>query len=249
MNQTFELIKDGLPTKLEELQDWVLNDPKNSLQLLFNTAIHLEQLYQNVNLARCTVLGLASQHWDDFPLTETAQWDHDFIKFAKHVTGGYTRKTIDNMARVGRTWLLGELPPSIPDQIVLYDAKGEIVVDKETGEVITIEPDPYKLSVSKLLVSTAAAKNGRLDNDVVTLGQLFNPKVGVQLIRNFLSKLPKLPPSSELYFILEGPYLIARRGPEETLIAELNLDAISGKFSVGTAGIEKLKTKLGIIER
>lgn len=249
MNQTFELIKDSLPTKLEELQDWVLSDPENSFQLLFNTAIHLEQLYQNINLARCTILGLASQHWNDFPLTETEQWDHDFIKFAKHVTGGYTRKTIDNMARVGRTWLLGELPPSIPDQIVLYDAEGEIVVDRETGEVITVEPDPYQLSVSKLLVSTAAAKNGRLENDDITLGQLFNPKVGVQLIRNFLSKLPKTLPNSKLRFILEGPYLIAKRGPEEVLIAELSLDAIKGEFSVGTEGIEKLKAKLQVIEQ
>lgn len=254
MSQTSKLAtQETFKEKLKGLQTNILKNPKEGFKSLKVTAVHLKQLYQDINKARCAILAIASENWDLFPLTEVSEWEYDFYKFAKEFTGGYTKRSIDNMKRVGEAWLTGTLPPGIPEKVTLYDENGQPVFQKETGELIEVDADPYeKASFSKLLVATGAAHDGRLANDKIALGQLFNPDVSVRNLSDTLQgrakhgekKKAEIVP--EIYFILEGPYLVAKRGPEEALIAELNLDAAQGTYSVGTEAIQTLKRVLNL---
>jgi len=254
MNQTSKLAtQETFKDKLKGLQNNILKNPKEGFENLKVTAVHLKQLYQDINKARCAILAIACENWDLFPLTEISEWEYDFYNFAKEFTGGYTRRSIDNMKRVGESWLTGTLPPGIPEKVTLYDENGQPVFQKETGELMEVEADPYeKASFSKLLVATGAAHDGRLTKDEVALGQLFNPDVSVRSLSDTLQgrakhkKKKKVEIVPELYFILDGPYLIAKRGPEEELIAELNLEAAQENYSVGAEAITKIKRVLNL---
>lgn len=254
MSQISNLVKqNGFKKNLQKLQDAILKDPKEGFITLKTTAGHLQQLYQHVNKARCAILAIASKHWDQFPLTEIGEWDYNYYNFAKDYTGGYTRRSIDNMRRVGEAWLTGELPPGIPKKVALYDNRGKPVINEDTGEILEVAPDPYeKTSFSKLLVATGAAHDGRLTSNKIALGQLFNPDVSVRDLNDTLQgradfdKEDKTEIVPELFFILDGPYLIAKRGPEEVLFAEINLEAIQGNFSVGAEALEKVKRVLNL---
>ncbi len=254
MNQTSKLAKqETFKEKLKGLQTNILKNPKAGFEALKTTAVHLKQLYQDINKARCAILAIAAENWDLFPLTEVSEWDYDYYKFAKEFTGGYTRRSIDNMKRVGEAWLTGSLPLGIPDKVALYDENGQPVFQKETGEIMEVETDPYeKASFSKLLVATGAAHDGRLVSNEIALGQLFNPDVSVRNLSDTLQgrakhkKKDKIEIVPETFFILDGPYLIAKRGPEEALIAELNLEAAQEQYSVGAEAINKLKRVLNL---
>lgn len=258
MNQISKFIapkdfkKTSLGDHLKGIQDLISESPIEGFLALRSLAVNLKQWYTDINLARCAILAIAEKNWDTFPLTETGEWDHDYYKFAKEFTGGYTVRSIDNMKRVGRTWLLKELPPDVPKKITLYDDYGNPVADKISGEIQVVEPDPYAQSFSKLLIATGAAHDGRFSGNEVALGQLFNPEVGVRELEATLQGRTnpyegnKSEVIREVFFILDGPYLVARRGPEEALIAELNLEAMQGEFSVGTEGINKLKKALKV---
>ena len=184
-------------------------------------------------------LALMKERWDEFPMEETGYWDYDFYTYARDRTGGYSRSAIDNHVNVGATWLL-QLPDGLPATVELYDAAG-----RATGE--TIIPDPETQCVSKLLVATGAAKDGRLFQDPVALGQLFNPDVAVHILSATIqghTKHLESPKNDQLQMWVEGGVIYAKVNGDIEWVAELNLE---NKESV-RRGREYLLVACGIVK-
>jgi len=170
-------------------------------------------------------LAVMKERWQEWPLTCKCQWDYKFNQYAEERTH-YKPSTIDNLVRAGTAWLQGP-PDGIPDKVELYDGEGNA-----TGEVVT--PDPFSLSVSKLVFSTAALNDGRLRDNPVAMGQLFNPDVGAHTVNNTLQGRPTVenPGSApvldtSLKFYVEGPFLWVKKGREKNWVAELNTEGFN----------------------
>lgn len=196
--------------------------------LLDGTIIYAYNTREKSGILLSMALSCMKDMWDDWPLTSKALFEYKFYNYALTRTQ-YARVTVDNMIRAGRTWLLG-LPDNVPSQVLLYDSDG-----KPTGEIV--DPDPFSLSVSKLLYSSAAAKDGRLWSNEVALGQLFNPDVGAHTVNRTIQHPPStennnetLPPADPEYTIdslklyLEGPFIMVRRDGQVNWVVEFNTE-------------------------
>jgi len=170
------------------------------------------------NLRLCAQLAYANLYWDQFPLDIVDTWSYSFYTYASDKTGGYQRSTIDNMVDVGRTFLLGELPEGIPEQVELYDRTGN-----PTGTVADTRELLLEQSASKLLVAKGAAKDGRLESNPIALGQLFNPEVSVHVLSATIQGRSQLPPPRPDKFRLAriSSYIVAYENGEEQVVAEL----------------------------
>lgn len=195
--------------------------------LLDNTIVYAYNSREKSGILLSMALSCMKDMWDEWPLTSKALFKYNFYNYALTRTS-YARVTIDNMIRAGRTWLRG-LPDNVPDQVLLYDSDG-----KPTGEVV--DPDPFSLSVSKLLYSSAAAKDGRLWTNEVALGQLFNPDVGAHAVNRTIQHPPgaeddEIPSQVDpeytidsLKLYLEGPFIMVKRDGQTNWVAELNTE-------------------------
>ena len=198
--------------------------------LLDGTIVYAYNAREKSGILLSMALSCMKEMWDDWPLTSKGIYNYDFYRYASTKTS-YARVTVDNMIRAGRTWLLG-LPEDVPHEVILYDASGE-----PTGEVVI--PNPFDLSVSKLLVTSGAARDGRLWSNKVALGQLFNPDVGVHTVSRTIQQ-PKeekeedkepaqeyvLDESLKLY--LEGPFvMVSKNGYESDWVFEINTEGFS----------------------
>ena len=169
------------------------------------------------NLRLCALLAYANVHWSSFSMELVGPWKYNFYIYAQSRTGGYQRGTIDNMVDTGKTFLLGQLPDSIPEEVELYDAKGN-----PTGEMVNPREQLSEQSASKLLVAKGAAKNGRLSSNPVAMGQLFNPEVSVHILSDTIQgrvQLPALQDSFQLRLV--GSYIVGIQNGEEKVVAEL----------------------------
>ena len=196
--------------------------------LLDGTIIYAYNAREKSGILLSMALSCMKDVWDDWPLTSKGLFEHNFYKYTSSRTS-YTRVTIDNMIRAGRTWLQG-LPENVPQEVLLYDNDG-----KPTGEVVI--PDPFDLSVSKLLVTSGAARDGRLWANEVALGQLFNPNVGVHTVSRTIQQ-PKKPKGEEeeeeivpytlnesLRLYVEGPFvMVSKNGYESDWVMEINTE-------------------------
>lgn len=200
--------------------------------LLDNAILYSYSTREKCGVLLSMTLSCMRDLWDSWPLTSTALYEYSFYNYTASRTT-YAPVTIDNMVRAGRTWLQG-LPESVPDKVQLYDRDGE-----PTGEEVV--PDPYSLSVSKLLVTSAAARDGRLWENVVALGQLFNPDVSVSVVSSTIQR-PRVPKEEEeqdtapsiivgqpngepVKLFLDGPFIMVRRdGQQPNWVAELNTE-------------------------
>jgi len=204
-------------------------------KLLDDTIIYAHGAREKSGILLSMALSCMKDMWDDWPLTSKSIFNFDFYKYANTRTS-YVRVTIDNMVRAGRTWLQG-LPDNVPNEILLYDSDGE-----STGEIV--DPDPFRLSVSKLLVTSAAAKDGRLWSNEVALGQMFNPEVGVHVVSHTIQH-PKEDEEDEvispeytidsLKLYLEGPFIMVRKNGATNWVAELNTEGFEKDPSVKEA--------------
>jgi len=176
------------------------------------------EVSQEIRRILSVTLAIMKQRWDEFPLEELSWCEYDFYNYAKQRTGGYSRSAIDNHVNVGGTWLLGNLPKDIPERVELYDSKG-----KPTGEIIDV--DPRSQSTSKLLVATGAAKDGRLAQDPVALGQLFNPEVSVHILSDTIQgRTKKLEPTNGFRMFNDSGIIYASQGEKEVWVAELSME-------------------------
>jgi len=199
-----------------------------AFELLDGTIIYAYAAREKAGILLSMALSCMKEKWDTWPLTSKALFDHDFYKYVSNRTS-YARVTIDNMVRAGKTWLQG-LPDNVPEKVLLYDSNGE-----PTGEVVN--PDPFRLSVSKLLVTSAAAKDGRLWSNEVALGQLFNPEVGVHVVSYTIQHPPNVEEDREdkifpseytvdsLKLYLDGPFIMVKKNEHESdWVAEINTE-------------------------
>ena len=206
--------------------------------LLDGTIVYAYNAREKSGILLSMALSCMKDLWEDWPLTSKALYHYDFYKYAYAKTT-YAHVTIDNMIRAGRTWLQG-LPENVPHEVLLYDTDGE-----PTGEIVT--PDPFNLSVSKLLVTSAAAKDGRLWANEVALGQLFNPDVGVHTVSRTIQQ-PSAPKEDKepevisteytidsLRLYLEGPFIMVRKNGKTNWVAEFNMEGFSEDLAVKEA--------------
>lgn len=188
------------------------------------------EVSQASRLILCCSLALIKQRWEEFPLEELSGWKYNFYNYAKERTGGYTRVAIDNFVNVGQTWLIDDLPSCIPETVKLHDGNG-----KPTKKIV--KPDVWSLSASKLLVATGAAKDGRLGDDPVALGQLFNPAVSVHKLSDTIQgrteKLPIPENNDRLKLWIDGPYIMASKNGRADWVAELNPNPDNEAYSAG----------------
>ena len=212
----------GLISKTKEIDEEVF-------KLLDDTIVYAHGAREKSGILLSMALSCMKDMWDKWPLTSKSVFDFDFYKYA-NIRTSYVKVTIDNMVRAGRTWLQG-LPDNVPNEVLLYDSDGE-----PTGEVV--DPDPFRLSVSKLLVTSAAAKDGRLWSNEVALGQMFNPEVGVHVVSHTIQHPPNtkedekdevIPPSKytidSLKLYLEGPFIMVKKnGYESDWVVEINTE-------------------------
>lgn len=209
------------------------NPDEEVFGLLDSTIVYAYTARERSGILLSMALSCMKDMWDDWPLTSKGPYKYDFYRYASTRTS-YARVTIDNMIRAGRTWLQG-LPENVPSEVLLYDSDGE-----PTGEVI--DPDPFSLSVSKLLVTSAAARDGRLWNNKVALGQLFNPEVGVHTVSRTIQRPPVPKEEKEgneeeivpytlndsLRLYLEGPFvMVSKNGYESDWVVELNTEGFA----------------------
>lgn len=166
-------------------------------------------------------LYLMKQAWEEdrVPLTKAGEYEHDFHTYAFNRTG-YKQSTIDNMVDLAGSWLK-ERPKWLPEEVEVYDAEGE-----PTG--VQVQAEPWNTNMSKLLFAKAAAKDGRLEDDPVALGQLFNPEVPAHTLLDTINKVERKEPETNVAktrLFLEGPYLLVKDGfSEAELVCEFNLD-------------------------
>jgi len=199
---------------------------ESTFDLLDGTITYAYDTREKAGILLSMSLSCMKELWDKWPLTSKGLFEYDFYKYASCRTS-YARVTVDNMIRAGRTWLQG-LPDNVPSDVLLYDTDGE-----PTGEVVT--PDPFNLSVSKLLVTSAAAKDGRLWANKVALGQLFNPDVGAHTVSRTIQQ-PRGPKEEEeeivpytlndsLRLYIEGPFvMVSKNGHESDWVMEINTE-------------------------
>lgn len=236
---------DNIKRVAEQLQTLSTREEATdeTFEILDSAVVYSYSTREKCGILLSMALSCMRDLWDAWPLTSTAFYEYDFYKYAAARTT-YARTTIDNMVRAGRTWLQG-LPESVPGKVQLYDRDGE-----PTGEEVI--PDPYNLSVSKLLVTSAAARDGRLWENKIALGQLFNPDVGVHVVSSTIQR-PKMPkeekeqgvapsivigqPNGEpVRLFLDGPFIMVHRnGQEPTWVAELNIEGFENDSMVKRA--------------
>ncbi len=215
----------GAAARIESILS-VARPDESTFDLLDGTINYAYDIREKSGILLSMSLSCMKDLWDKWPLTSKGLFKYDFYRYASNRTS-YARVTIDNMIRAGRTWLQG-LPDNVPSDVLLYDTDGE-----PTGEVVT--PDPFNLSVSKLLVTSAAAKDGRLWANEVALGQLFNPDVGVHTVSRTIQQ-PRKPKEEEeeivpyvlndsLRLYIEGPFvMVSKNGHESDWVMELNME-------------------------
>lgn len=206
------------------MRDLVIRDTVETLvgteafNFLDDQVLKSIEVSQEVRRILSVTLAIMKQRWDEFPLEELSWCEYDFYTYARKRTDGYSRSAIDNHVNVGSTWLLGNLPEGIPERVELYDSKG-----RPTGEII--DTDPRTQSTSKLLVATGAAKDGRLRQDPVAMGQLFNSDVSVHTLSNTIQGRTKLLPINDSFKMWEeGAVIYAKQNGEEIWVAELNFE-------------------------
>jgi hypothetical protein len=209
----------------------VAQPDESTFDLLDGTIVYAYDTREKAGILLSMSLSCMKDLWDDWPLTSKGPYKYDFYKYANTRTS-YARVTVDNMIRAGRTWLQG-LPDNVPSEVLLYDSNGE-----PTGEIV--DPDPFSLSVSKLLVTSAAAKDGRLWANEVALGQLFNPDVGVHTVNRTIQRphdrksneeeekekeesVP-YPLNDSLRLYLEGPFVMVSKNGQTNWVVELNTE-------------------------
>lgn len=206
------------------------NSPDEEIfDLLDGTIIYAYNAREKSGILLSMALSCMKYLWEDWPLTSKGLYNYNFYRYASTRTS-YARVTIDNMIRAGRTWLQG-LPENVPSEVLLYDSNGE-----PTGEAVV--PDPFDLSVSKLLVTSGAARDGRLWSNKVALGQLFNPNVGVHTVNHTIQR-PKVPKKDEgkeeqiipytlndsIRLYIEGPFvMVSKNGFEADWAFEMNTE-------------------------
>lgn len=210
-------LADTIQDKIATLQTMLSqSDEYDAFRELDNVIIYTHQVEEISSALKCVALAIMKQRWDDglVPLTESASYEHSFYNYAFNRTG-CTGSTVRNWIDAGRTWLEG-LPEGIPKSVELYDRDGN-----PTGECV--EPNPFLLNRSKLVLTKAAAKDGRLTDDPVALGQLFNRDVGIHTVLDTLNngkdKSNIAHAGLKLWF--EGSYLLAQDGfSEPEVVAE-----------------------------
>lgn len=200
---------------------------ETTFDLLDGTVIHAYALREMSGILLSLSLAIMRDRWNEWPLTTRGVFSHKFSEYAYRRTH-YAPATVDNLVRAGRVWLRG-LPKGIPENVVLYDRDGE-----PTGETVTA--DPFRLSVSKLVQTAAAARDGRLGNNEVARGQLFNPEVPVRVVNDTLQgrgsndcedancEVVLSPANETIKFYVEGPFIMVRKGEERNWVAELNVE-------------------------
>lgn len=214
---------EQVPLQIAQLRaSAILGNKSNAFDTIDSAVIYSNKMREVSGVILSVSLTLMKDQWNTLPLDKRSEWEYKFYAYAEARTG-FKRPTVDNLINVGRTWLLSPPPVELPSKVELYDKYG-----KATGK--KIKPDPFSLPVSKLLVSTAAAKDGRLGFDKVAMGQLFNRDVPVHTLNDtlqgrgpgMLAPVPKT--YHKLEFYLSGPLLMASRGYHHTPIAEIDWD-------------------------
>lgn len=222
-----------LPIQIEQMREEaqsitdLLGSPADeaTFDLLDGTVVHSYTLREMSGILLSLSLAIMRDRWDEWPLTAKGIFSHKFSEYAYQRTH-YAPATVDNLVRAGRVWLRG-LPRGIPENVVLYDRDGE-----PTGEIVTA--DPFRLSVSKLVQTAAAAQDGRLGSNEIARGQLFNPEVPVRVVNDTLQGRDNckgddctvLSPVNDetLKFYVEGPFIMVRKGEKRNWVAELNVE-------------------------
>jgi len=211
---------DSLVTLVEAPAD------EETFDVLDGTVIVGYNMREMYGILLSRALAVMRERWQEWPLTSKAKWDYRFSQYAEERTH-YKSSTIDNLVRAGTAWLYGS-PDGLPDEVELYDREGH-----PTGEVIT--PNPFSLSVSKLVFSTAALNDGRLTNNPVAMGQLFNPDVGAHIVNDTLQGRPAVENPGDAVAVLdaslklyvEGSFLWVKKGRDKNWVAELNVEGFN----------------------
>jgi len=209
----------------------------------------------------CVAIAEMQNRWGigGVPLTIMGQFDMDFHDYVRDRTQtDYTNSAVDNFAAVGRVWFMDEtLVKDAPDQVRLYEATGEPVIDEE-GDPVFVDFNPCHLNVSKMIHTKAALLNGTLLRNQVALGQLFNPKVGVRRVVDTLTgvvassgpgEYREYQPPRGLHFFYEGPYLFVQDGDDDPFpLAEVNWE-ITKTSTVAMRGIQLLTKACDVEQR
>lgn len=214
-------ISESIQSKITKLQNVVaLSDEHGAFTELDGVIVYTHQVEEIASAVKCVALAMMKQRWDDglVPLTESGAYEHNFYNYTL-VRTGCSGSTVRNWIDAGRTWLEG-LPAGIPERINLYDRDGN-----PTGD--NVESNPFLLNRSKLVLTKAAAKNGRLADNEVALGQLFNKAVGIHTVLDTLNsdEEEKNIAHAGLKLWFDGPYLIAQDGfSDPEVVAEFYAD-------------------------
>jgi len=214
-------ISQTIQDKIVKLQNVVnASNEHEAFTELDNVIVYTHQVEEVSSAIKCVALAMMKQRWDDglIPLTESGVFKHNFYDYALSRTG-CSGSTVRNWIDAGRTWLEG-LPKGIPERVDLYDRDGN-----PTGE--SVVSNPFLLNRSKLVLTKAAAKNGRLADNEVALGQLFNKAVGIHTVLDTLNSNgeEKNITHAGLKLWFDGPYLIAQDGfSDPEVVAEFYAD-------------------------
>ena len=160
-------------------------------------------------------LWLVSLSWDKLPYWVTMEWE-DFLDWARQRTN-YAPSTIINYIRAARVWFNPSL--KLPERITLFDKKGQ-PLQEASGTAISIQPDPFEPPISKLILTSSAFEEGRLDE--ILLGQIFNRDVSWGVLAAELRER-RLQNKNRCItqFFLEGPHLIIREDGRDEEFGEL----------------------------
>lgn len=185
-------------------------------------------------------LWIMSEIWDGLPYETTTQWN-SYMDWAYQRTN-YDESTIRNYIRAARVYYDPHL--QLPDRIELCDKNGEPVIEGRSGRILSINPDPFEPSISKLILTSKAFEEGRLTD--VQLGMVFNPKVSWGSLAESLrdQRLQSLGrPMTR--FLLDGTQLIIIEDGESEAFGELYLYNESNRLV--RKGINHILLAAGIV--
>ena len=201
-------------------------------------SLAMEQL-EKARRVQAMSLWLVSELWDKLPYEITLQW-HDYMDWARQRTG-YDDSTVYNYIRAARVWYN---PGLILNKTILFDGDGNEMIDGIDGSVVSINPDPLSVSISKLILSATAFENGELTE--VQIGQIFNNKVSFGQLYDSMKKQRMLNSGRPITrFFLDGVHLMIVEDGQSEAFGELYLYDI-GKPLI-RKGVDHILIASGIV--
>jgi len=196
------------------------------------------------------VIALQKDVWDEMGLSDQHGIAESFYSYVSdRFKISDNASTIDNYIHTARLWLLGGIE-NIPEKTLLFELEGNraVPVTNKEGDSIFVEPSPWDVNYSKLLIANNRALKGQMEEE--DWGLLFSPAVSQNRLLSWW-RGPKDTPDDKdpesFTYTMVGSWLCVNDGDTVVQIAEVDDDTIE-QNALARQGWMRLKSVLKVEE-